>query len=158
MSLSDLTIRNAKAREKAYKLGDGRGLYLLVEPNGSKFWRLKYRFAQKDRKLSLGAYPEVTLALARERQLEARRLIDRDVDPLEHKKQEKRSARLANANSFEAVGREWYLKFSATWAASHSSKVLLRLENNLFPWLGCRPISGLEADEILEASRAASRA
>jgi integrase len=153
MSLSDLTIRNAKAREKAYKLGDGRGLYLLVEPNGSKLWRLKYRFAQKDRKLSLGAYPEVTLALARERQLEARRLIDRDVDPLEHKKQEKRSARLANANSFEAVGREWYLKFSATWAASHSSKVLLRLENNLFPWLGCRPISGLEADEILEALR-----
>jgi hypothetical protein len=109
-------------------LGDGRGLYLLVEPNGSKLWRLKYRFAGKVRKLSLGAYPEVTLALARERQLEGRRLIDRDVDPLEQKKQEKRAARLAGANSFEAVGREWFLKFSATWAASHSSKVLRRRE------------------------------
>jgi integrase len=72
---------------------------------------------------------------------------------LEQKKQEKRAARLASANSFELVGRQWYLKFSATWAASHSPKVLLRLENNLFPWLGCRPISGLEADEILEALR-----
>ena len=153
MSLSDLVIRNAKAREKAYKLGDGRGLYLLVEPNGSKLWRLKYRFAQKDRKLSLGAYPEVTLALARERQLEARRLIDRDLDPMEQKKQARRSAKLATANSFEAVGREWYLKFSATWAASHSSKVLLRLENNLFPSLGARPIASLEADEILEVLR-----
>jgi Arm DNA-binding domain len=109
--------------------------------NLTKLWRLKYRFAQKDRKLSLGAYPEVMLGLARERQLEARRLIDRDVDPLEQKKQEKRAARLASANSFESVGREWYLKFSASWAASHSSKVLLRLENNLYPWLGSRPIS-----------------
>lgn len=153
MPLSDLAIRNAKAREKAYKLGDGRGLYLLVEPNGSKLWRLKYRFAQRDRKLSLGAYPEVPLGLARERQLEARRLIDRGVDPLEQKKQDKRAARLASDNSFEAVGREWYFKFSATWAASHSSKVLLRLENNLYPWLGSRPISGLEADEILETLR-----
>src|SRR3984893_2994883 len=120
MPLSDLAIRTAKPKEKAYKLGDGRGLYLLVEPNGSKLWRLKYRFAEKERKLSLGAYPEVTLALARERQLEARRLIDRDVAPLEQKKQEKRATRLASVDSFEAVGREWFVKFSATWAASHS--------------------------------------
>jgi integrase len=153
MSLTDLAIRNAKSREKAHKLGDGRGLYLLVEPNGSKLWRLKYRFAQKDRKLSLGAYPEVPLGLARERQLEARHLIDHGVDPLEQKKQDKRTARLANANSFEAVGREWYSTFSATWAASHSSKVLLRLENNLYPWLGSRSIGALEADEILETLR-----
>jgi integrase len=153
MPLSDLAIRTAKPKEKAYKLGDGRGLYLLVESNGSKLWRLKYRFAEKERKLSLGAYPEVPLALARERQMEARRLIDRDVDPLEQKKQEKRATRLASVNSFEAVGREWYSKFSATWAASHSSKVLLRLQNNLFPWLGSRPIGGLEADEILETLR-----
>jgi integrase len=153
MSLSDLVIRNSKPKEKAYKLGDGRGLYLLVEPNGSRLWRLKYRFAEKERKLSLGAYPEVTLAQARERQFEARRLLDKGVDPLEQKKQEKRATRLASANSFEAVGREWYVKFSATWAASHSSKVLLRLQNNLFPWLGSRPISGLEADEILDTLR-----
>jgi len=152
-SLTETAIRNAKPREKSYKLGDGRGLYLLVEPNGSKLWRLKYRFAEKDRKLSFGRYPQVTLARARERQLEARRLIDGEVDPLEHKQQEKRATRLANSNSFEAVGREWFLKFSATWAASHSSKVLLRLENNLFPWLGPRPIRSLEAVEILEALR-----
>ena len=153
MSLTDLVIRNAKPREKAYRLGDGRGLYLLVEPKGSKLWRFKYRFVGKVRKLSLGAYPEVPLALARERQLEARRLIDQDIDPLDAKKQAKRTARLAAANSFEAVGREWLLKFSATWAVSHSSKVQLRLENYLFPYLGRRPIGALEADEILEPLR-----
>jgi hypothetical protein len=102
MSLTETAIRNAKPREKAYKLGDGRGLYLLVE---------------------------------------------------EQKKQEKRATSLANSNSFEAVGRERFLKFSASWAASHSSKVLLRFENNLFPWLGPRPIRSLEAVEILEALR-----
>ena len=153
MSLTDTTIRNSKPHEKAYKLSDEKGLYLQVEPSGSKLWRLKYRFAGKEKKLAFGAYPEVALAKAREFQLEARRLLANGIDPGEHKKQAKRAAKVAAANSFEAVGREWISKFSTTWAESHSSKVLLRLENNIYPWLGNRPIAAIEADELLEVLR-----
>jgi integrase len=151
--LTDVGVRNAKPRERAFKLSDEKGLYLLVEPSGSKLWRLKYRFANKEKKLALGVYPEVTLAQARERQLEARRLLANGVDPGEYKKQAKRAARVASANTFEAVAREWFSKFSSGWAESHSSKVLLRLENDLFPWLGHRPIAEIEADELLQSIR-----
>ncbi len=153
MSLTDIAVRNAKPREKAYKLSDEKGLYVQVEPGGSKLWRLKYRFGDKEKKLAIGIYPEVTLAMARERQLEARRLLASGVDPGEYKKQAKRAAKLAAANTFEAVGREWFTKFTPGWAQSHSSKVLLRLESDLFPWLGARPIAGIEADELLEVIR-----
>ena len=121
--------------------------------NGSKLWRLKYRFHGKEKKLSLGAYPGVTLAQARERQFEARALIDNDTDPAEQKKKDKRAAKLAAVNTFEAVAREWFAKFKPTWAETHSSKVLLRLNNDLIPWLGARPISAIEADELLVVIR-----
>jgi integrase len=153
MSLTDAAARNAKPREKSYKLSDSNGLYLQVEPNGSKLWRLKYRFNEKEKRLAFGVYPEVTLAQAREHQLEARRLLSSGVDPGEYKKQTKRAAIIAGANTFEAVGREWFLKFSSIWATSHSSKVLLRLENDVLPWLGSRPIASIEADELLAAIR-----
>ena len=153
MSLTDVAVRNAKPREQSFKVSDGKGLYLQVEPNGSKLWRLKYRHQGKERKLALGMYPEITLGQARERQLEARRLLANDIDPGEHKRQAKRAARVAAANTFEAIAREWFAKFSPGWAESHSSKVLLRMENNLFPWLGARPITALEADELLETIR-----
>lgn len=130
-----------------------KGLYLQVDPNGSKFWRLKYRFADKERKLCIGCYPEVTLAKAREHQLEGRRLLADGIDPGEQKKQTKRSAKIAAASSFEAIAREWLLKFSWRWAESHSSKVILRIENDLFPWLRSRPITAIEADEPLETLR-----
>lgn len=153
MTLTDTVARHAKPREKPYKLSDGHGLYLQVEPTGSKLWRLKYRFNDKEKRLSFGVYPSVTLALARERQVEARRLLGTGVDPGEYKKQTRRAAVVASANTFEAVAREWFLKFSAVWAKSHSSKVLLRLENELFPWLGSRPIAAIEAVELLESVR-----
>jgi integrase len=153
MTLTDAAARNAKPREKPYKLSDGHGLYLQVEPSGSKLWRLKYRFNEKEKRLSFGAYPAVTLAQAREHQLEARRLLGTGIDPGEYKKQTRRAAVVAGANTFEAVGREWFLKFSSVWAESHSSKVLLRLENDVFPWLGSRPIALIEADELLETIR-----
>jgi len=153
MPLSDTAVRSAKPREKAYKLSDEKGLYLQVDPNGSKFWRLKYRFADKERKLCFGCYPEVTLAKAREHQFEARRLLADGIDPGEQKKQAKRSAKIAAASSFEAIAREWFLKFSWRWAESHSSKVLLRMENDLFPWMRSRPVSAIEADELLETLR-----
>jgi integrase len=153
MALTETAARNAKASEKAYKLSDAKGLYLLVNPNGSKLWRMKYRFNDSEKKLSFGTYPEVSLATARDKQLEARRLIDGGIDPSEHKKQAKRVAKVAAANSFEAVAREWFAKFSTKWADSHSCKVLLRLNNDLIPWLGLRPISSIEADELLIAIR-----
>jgi integrase len=153
MSLTDSAARNAKPRQKPYKLSDGHGLYLQVEPNGSKLWRLKYRFNDREKRLSFGVYPSVTLARARERQMEARRLLDADVDPGEYKKQTRRAAVVASTNTFEAVAREWFLKFSSVWANSHSSKVLLRLENELLPWLGSRPIASIEAVELLESVR-----
>jgi integrase len=153
MSLTDTAVRNAKPREKSYKLSDAHGLYLQVEPSGSKLWRLKYRFHGRERRLSFGAYPVVTLAQARDRQLEARSLLSKDVDPGEFKKQSRRSAVVASSNTFEAIAREWFLRFSSVWAESHSSKVLLRLENELFPWLGSRPIASIEAVELLESIR-----
>ena len=153
MSLTDTAARNAKPREKPYKLSDGHGLYLQVDPSGSKLWRLKYRFNAKEKRLSFGVYPVVTLAQARERQLEARRLLSTGVDPGEYKKQTRRAAVVASANTFEAIAREWFLRFSSVWAKSHSGKVLLRLENELLPWLGSRPISSIEAVELLESIR-----
>jgi integrase len=153
MALTETAARNAKAAEKTYKMFDAKGLYLLVNPNGSKLWRMKYCFNDSEKKLSFGTYPEVTLAGARDKQMEARRLIDRDIDPGEHKKQTKRAAKVAAANSFEAVAREWFAKFSSKWAESHSSKVLLRLNNDLIPGLGSRPISTIEADELLVTIR-----
>jgi hypothetical protein len=133
MTLTDAAARNAKSREKPYKLSDGHRLYLQIEPSGSKLWRLKYRFDEKEKRLSFGAYPAVTLARAREQQVEARRLLGTGIDPGEYKKQTRRAAVVAGANTFEAVAREWYLKFSSVWAKSHSSKVLPR------PWCNADP-------------------
>jgi hypothetical protein len=96
-------------------------------------WRLKYRYLEKEKKLALGLYPEVTLAYARELQIDARRLLASGIDPCEHRRQAKRTAKVAAVSTFEAVAREWFAKFSTNWAKSHSSKVLLRLENKLFP-------------------------
>lgn len=153
MSLTETTVRNAKSRERPYKLSDEKGLYVQVNPNGSKLWHLKYRFADKEKRLAFGPYPTVTLVMAREQQTEAQRLLRNKVDPGENKKQAKRAAKVATANSFEAVAREWFAKFSSKWAESHSCKVLLRLDNDLIPWMGSRPISSIEADELLATIR-----
>jgi len=153
MSLTETTVKNSKPREKAYKLSDEKGLYVQVNPNGSKLWHLKYRFADKEKRLAFGPYPTVTLAMAREQRTEAQRLMRDNVDPGEYKKQAKRAAKVAAANTFEAVAREWFAKFSPKWAETHTCKVLLRLENDLIPWLGSRPISSIEADELLVTIR-----
>ncbi len=153
MPLTDTVIKNSKPRAKSYKLSDQKGLYVQVEPTGSKLWRLKYRFGGKEKRLAFGAYPDVTLARARERQLEARRLLADGVDPGEYKKQTRRAMHSAAANTFEAVAREWYTRFSPGWADSHSDKTIGRLEKDIFPWLGSRPVSRIEAPELLETVR-----
>ncbi len=153
MALTVVQVKNAKPKEKAYKLADDRGLYLLVNPNGSKLWKLKYRFAGIEKKLSLGSFPEVTLAAARDAREEARKQIVNSIDPGVLKNSVKRSKKLAAENSFEAIAREWHAKFTPKWTKEHGERILIRIEQNVFPWIGRRPITEVTAPELLSALR-----
>ncbi len=152
--LTDPKCRTATSEGKALrKLADGKGLQLWIHADGRKYWRLRYWIAGKEKSLSLGVYPEVTLKQARlRREVERKRLAD-GLDPSAERRAEKLRARLAAENSFEAVAREWYEKQVHTWVPNHSSDVLRRLESNIFPALGQRPIAQIEAPELLAAVR-----
>ena len=126
MPLSDTAIRKAKPADKTQRLFDGGGLYLEITPAGGKLWRQKYRFGGKEKRLAHGTYPEVSLAEARERRDNARRLLAAGTDPGEHRKAEKQAGEDRAANSFEAVAREWFGKFAPNWAASHAGKIMGR--------------------------------
>ena len=149
MPLSDAKVRNAKPAEKSYKLADARGMYLLVTPAGGKCWRMKYRFEGKEKTLSFGTYPDVSLGDAREKMQAARKLLANSVDPNEHKKAAKAAAVAGGINTFEAVALEWHKKFLGTWTEEHADRLLRRIKNNIFPWLGPRKISDIKAPEIL---------
>jgi integrase len=153
MPLTDTAVRNAKPAKKTAKLFDERGLYLEVSPAGGKWWRHKYRFEGKEKRLSLGVYPDVGLKEARERRDAARQLLARGVDPGEHRKAQKLARTEQAANSFEVVAREWIAKYATTWAASHSDRTLRRLERDVFPWIGSRPICDIHAPEVLTVLR-----
>ncbi len=153
MALSDAKVRNAAPKPKPYKLSDGDGLYLLVTPNGSKYWRLKYFFAGKEKLLALGVYPEVSLGDARERRTQARKTLAGGTDPGEAKKEAKRQSTLNNGNTFETIAREWYEQRQHQWVAGYSKKMLARLESHIFPKLGQRPIAAVTAPEILAMLR-----
>ena len=153
MPLSDTSARMAKPREKSYKLTDGHGLYLEVAPSGSRYWRLKYRFDGKEKRLALGVYPVVTLARAREDALEARRLLHDGIDPGERKKERAREAKVAAGNSFESVARDWHGVMKPKWTPHHAANVIESLEKDIFPTLGARPIVDLKAPEMFEAIR-----
>ena len=149
MKLSDISVRKSKPESKAYKLADGGGMYLEVMPNGSKYWRLKYRFNRKEKKLALGVYPDVSLALARERMHDARKLLATFTDPSENKKAVKAAKFDKSENSFEVVAREWIASHMANKAASHRDKVIRRFELYIFPWIGVKPIADITAPQIL---------
>ena len=149
MTLTDTAIRNAKPGEKPVKLFDERGLYLEVSPPGGRWWRLKFRFGGKEKRLSLGVYPDVNLKEARNRRDEARKLLANGVDPGENRKVQKSARNDRAANSFEVVAREWFAKHSPNWAATHASKIIQRLEKDVFPWLGGKPIAEISAPELL---------
>jgi integrase len=150
MPLSETAIKNAKPAAKQVKLVDGDGLYLLVRPNGSKWWRFDYYRPTEGRNtLSFGVYPEVPLSLARKRRGVARELVAAGVDPGSKRRAEKEAV----SDSFEAVAREWFAQQEKKWAASHSSKVIDRLERDLLPWLGSRPIKDITAAELLKCLR-----
>lgn len=153
MPLTDTAVRNAKPELKPRKLADEKGLFLLIHSNGSKYWRLKYRFGGKEKLLALGLYPDVSLAQARQRRDDARKLLANQVDPSVYKQEAKRASREMALNSFEAVGREWYAKHSPNWAASHGSKIIRRLERDIFPWIGSWPIMDITPHVLLTTLR-----
>ncbi len=153
MRLSTAKIQNATAQRKTVRLFDGRGLYLEIAPTGSRWWRFKYRFAGKEKRISLGVYPDVGLKKARDRRDEMRKLVADGIDPSAARKQQKLMALDDAANTFEAIAREWFEKHSANWEASYSVKLLARLEANVFPWLGGRPIRDIKAPELLSVMR-----
>lgn len=148
MPLTDVTARNAKPSEKTRRLTDSAGLYLEISPAGGKWWRFKYRFDGKEKRLSLGVYPDISLKEARERRDAARRQVAQGVDPSQHRKATKAAKAVRAANSFEVIGREWFEKNSSTWADTHSSKIIRRLERDIFPWLGGRAIAEITAPEV----------
>jgi integrase len=156
MPLTDTAIRNAKAETKARKLFDERGLYLLVTPDGGKWWRFKYRFAGKEKLLSLGVYPDVGLKQAREKRDDSRKLVAAGVDPSAERQAARAaliSAQRRDYDSFEAVAREWFERFSPNWVAEHAETVIHRLEADVFPWIGSRPIAEVNAIELLDLLR-----
>jgi integrase len=153
VSLSDAKVRNTKPRTKPYKIADGEGLFLLITPSGSKYWRLKYFFAGKEKVLALGVYPETSLADARERRAQARKALAAGNDPGELKKEAKRVAILRNANTFEVVAREWFEKRQHEWAPSSARALLGRLEKYILPKLGQRAIAEIGAPEVLAMLR-----
>ena len=149
--LTDTSIKNAKPKEKPYKLADGGGLYLLVTPNGSRLWRLKYRVGGIEKLLSFGSYPQVSLKEARDKAFEAKQGLSSGIDPSQAKKAQKASA--SGADSFEAVAREWFGKFSTGWAPGHAERVIRLLERDVFPWLGEKIVKEITAPELLSVLR-----
>lgn len=153
MALTATAVKHAKSTEKQYKLFDGRGLFVLVHPNGSKYWRFKYRYAGKEKLLSLGVYPDVSLADARERHQQARKTIANGIDPGEVLKVEKLTRHLATADTFEALAREWFNVKMCDRSKSHQDRTMRALEKDLFPVLGGRPVSSITPPELLAALR-----
>jgi integrase len=154
MALSDVKVRTAKPEAKAYKLTDGDGMVLLVHPNGSKYWRLRYRFDGKEKMLALGIYPEVTLADARARRDEARKQLANGIDPSDKKKTDKLEQ--AETRTFKEVAIEWHAT-NKKWSKDHSSRVLKTLEDNLFPSIGKCNIAELKTRDLLAPIKAVEK-
>jgi integrase len=152
LALTVTEVKNAKPKDKPYRLFDGGGLYLEIAPSGGKLWRMKYRFAGKEKRLAFGVFPDVSLAEARERREQARKLLAKGQDPGQAKKQEKAAAE-AQTETFELVAREWFAKQKPTWAASHSARLMARLERLVFPFVGALPVKDLGAPDLLALGR-----
>lgn len=149
MSLNDIAIRNAKTLDKQYKLTDEKGLHILIHPNGRKYWQMRYRYLGRERLFSLGVYPEISLKEARDKRDHARKQISSGTDPLQERKIEKIQQHIDSENSFENVAREWFEKNKAKWKVRHSRYIIKRLEQNLFPLIGFRPVNKINAPELL---------
>ncbi len=155
--LTDTRIKTAKLQAKLYKLTDERGLHLSVYPNGSKLWQMRYRIEGKERTASLGKYPEVSLAEARDKRDHLRKLIANDIDPVQSQKAAKEAKKLAQTNSFEAVARTWFEGWKAARSPRHADYVIRRLEADVFPLIGSRPVSEIQAPELVKMMKAIQR-
>jgi integrase len=153
MPLTDTAIRNAKPKDKPYKLSDGSGLYLLIHPKGGRYWRMDYRFAEKRKTLSLGVYPEVSLQAARKARAAARETLSAGDDPAEVKRANERESRIRAENSFETVALEWLRAQQQKWTPRYADHVSKRLRADIFPALGKRPIAEIEAPQLLDVLR-----
>ncbi len=153
MPLTDIKCKNTKSSEKPQKLSDSHGLYLEVMPSGSKYWRLKYRHLGKEKRLALGVYPEVSLGEAREKREQARKLLTSGIDPSVAKKEHKRQALINAENTFEIVAREWHQNQLNAWSEPHGRGVMRKLETDIFPYIGKRPLAEIDAPELLDVLR-----
>jgi integrase len=163
--LEDATIKSAKPGDKSKRLDDGGGLYLLLKPNGAKWWRFDYSIAGKRKTLSLGVYPAVTLANARKGAVAARESVAEGIDPSDTRKANKAAQNKAldaerrieagepAVDSFEEVAREWFAKNLPTWAPTHSDKIIARLQKDVFPWIGGKPVAKISAPDVLAVLR-----
>lgn len=149
MPLTDIQIRKANPKEKPYTLNDGNGLSLLIEPNGSKGWRFRYRFAGKPKMISLGVYGQVTLAEARKKRDEAKKQLAENINPSDARKSEKIALKYATENTFYAVAMEWHSSKCSTWSDGYASEILCCFENDIFPYIGKRPIDQIAPLELL---------
>jgi len=147
--LSNLQIKTAKPTDKPYRLYDTGGLYLQIHPNGSKYWRLKYRFSNKEKLLALGVYPIVGLKQARIKLLAAKQALDAGIDPGAHKQEQKKAAQRAVENTFELMARAWHAHHKARWADSTATNNIHRLETDIFPAIGHLAIDKLTIQDVL---------
>jgi integrase len=153
MKLDNKIVNNASPKLKPYKLSDGAGLYLYVMPTGKKYWRVKYRYAGCEKVFSIGVYPEISLKSARIACAEMRSQLAQNLDPNALKKEAKERIVILRENTFENVTNEWYAKNSNTWNDKYKKRILKGLESNLLPRLGCKPIEGITALELLKTLR-----
>ncbi|HGM6989149.1 tyrosine-type recombinase/integrase [Serratia marcescens] len=150
MKLTARQVDTAKPKEKPYKLSDGGGLYLEVAPNGSRYWRMKYRINGKEKRLSFGVYPIVSLAVARDEREKAKRVLAAGGDPGEVKKAEKLAQKLSIENTFEAIAREWHKSKADRWSLRYRDEIIDTFEKDIFPFIGKRPIAEIKPMELLE--------
>jgi integrase len=153
MALTDVKVRSAKPTDKPYKLTDGEGMHLMVHPNGSKYWRLQYRFDGKQKMLALGIYPEISLSEARQRRDEAKRQVANAIDPSEQKKVEKQARKATVESTFKAIALEWHAYKSPNWSKGYAEDLMEAFENDIFPDIGKRPIAEIKPLEILSSLR-----
>lgn len=147
--LTDTYCKNAQSKDKPYKIFDSEGLYFEVMPNGSKYFRFKYRFGGKERRIAFGVYPRISLKEAREKRAEAQKLLSQNIDPGIVKKEEKQKLIMSQANSFESIAREWFEKKKAGITEKHAKKIWRKLELDALPYIGKRPISEIRVQELL---------
>lgn len=149
MPLCDLDCRQAKSRIKAYRLYDSGGLYLDIKPTGTKVWRLKYKFYDREKLLTIGKYPNISLLKARLTQAEAKKNIENGIDPAQQKQDRKRDERFKQTQTFELVAKEWHERNFDIWSVDHAKDILRRLQNNVFPYIGKKPINIITVQDIL---------